>query len=398
MDFGFSEDEERFRQRVLAFLKSNLPEARGEEGVRTPAAEAAKLVFLRDWQRRLYDNGFAGMAWPRQYGGQGATQIEQAIFNQEMTRLRAPGPLNPVGMSLVGPTLIAHGTEEQKKRYLPKILSGDEIWCQLFSEPNAGSDLASLRTRAEVRGDEFIVNGQKVWSSFAHYADWGILLARTDPGAPKHRGISYLLVDMKTPGINPRRLQQMSGSSEFCEVFLDNVRVPRENLVGQVNEGWRVATTTLSNERGTTTLATMVRFQRTFDELVELARATRLSGRPATEDPIVRNRLAEFYIDLQRLKYAAFRAFSTILRGESPGPEGSILKLHWSEFHQKMQEFAMELQGPANQLVRDSPYAVRGGLWQYTFLWSRSDTIYAGTSEIQRNIIAQRVLGLPKTT
>jgi alkylation response protein AidB-like acyl-CoA dehydrogenase len=398
MDFGFTEEEERFRQRVLAFLKSTLPEGRGEESARTPAGESAKLSFLRDWQRRLYESGFAGMAWPREYGGQGNTQIEQAIFNEEMTRMRAPGPLNPVGMSLVGPTLIAHGTEAQKKRYLPKILSGEEIWCQLFSEPNAGSDLASLRTRAEVRGDEFIVNGQKVWSSFAHYADRGILLARTDPNAPKHRGITYLLVDMKTPGITPRRLLQMSGSSEFCEVFLDNVRVPRENLVGQVNEGWRVATTTLSNERGTTTLATMVRFQRTFDELVQLARATRRSGRPATEDSIIRGKLAEFYIDLQKLKYAAFRAFSNILRGESPGPEGSTLKLHWSEFHQRMQEFAMELQGPASQLVRESPYAVRDGLWQYTFLWSRSDTIYAGTSEIQRNIIAQRVLGLPKTT
>jgi alkylation response protein AidB-like acyl-CoA dehydrogenase len=398
MDFGFSPEEERFRQHVLDFLKSKMPEGRADAFPRTAAGENAKLEFLRDWQRRLFDNGFAGMAWPREYGGQGATQIEQAIFNEEMTRLRAPTPPNQVGMSLVGPTLIAHGTEAQKKRYLPKILSGQEIWCQLFSEPNAGSDLASLRTRAEVRGDEFIVNGQKVWSSFAHYAEWGILLARTDPGAPKHRGISYLLVDMKTAGINPRRLLQMSGSSEFCEVFLDNVRVPRENLVGQVNEGWRVATTTLSNERGTTTLATMVRFQRTFDELVELARSTKRSGRPATENPIVRGKLAEFYIDLQKMKYTAFRAFSSILRGESPGAEGSILKLHWSEFHQRMQEFAMELQGPANQLMRESPHAVRDGLWQYTFLWSRSDTIYAGTSEIQRNIIAQRVLGLPKTT
>jgi alkylation response protein AidB-like acyl-CoA dehydrogenase len=397
MDFGFSAEEERFRERVRAFLKSNLPERPREEGWWS-SGENARIEFLRDWQRRLYENGFAGMAWPREYGGQGASQIEQAIFNEEMARWRAPAALNPIGTSLVGPTLIAHGTEAQKKRHLPRILSGGEIWCQLFSEPNAGSDLAALRTRAELRGDEFIVNGQKVWSSFAHYADWGILLARTDPDAPKHRGISYLLVDMKSPGINPRQLRQISGSSEFCEVFLDNVHVPRENLIGQVNEGWRAATTTLSNERGTTTLATMVRFQRTYDELVELARATRRGYRPATEDPTLRGRLAQFYIDLQSLKYSAFRAFSTILKGGSPGPEGSILKLHWSEFHQRMQEFALELQGPASQLVRESPYAIRHGLWQYTFLWSRSDTIYAGTSEIQRNIIAQRVLGLPKTT
>jgi alkylation response protein AidB-like acyl-CoA dehydrogenase len=396
MDFSFTEEEERFRERVRTFLKANLPERVREEASRLPG-ETPRREFLRDWQKRLYENGFVGMAWPRQYGGQGASQIEQAIFNEEMARFRAPSPLNPVGMNLVGPTLIAHGTEAQKNRFLPKILPAEEIWCQLFSEPNAGSDLASLRTRAELRGDEFIVNGQKVWSSFAHYADWGILLARTDPDAPKHRGISYLLVDMKTPGVNPRTLRQMPGSMEFCEVFLDNVRIPRENLVGQVNEGWRVATTTLTNERGTTTLAVMLRFQRTFDELVELARATRRSGRPAIQDPIVRGRLAQLYIDLQEMKYSSFRAFSKILKGGSPGSEGSILKLHWSEFNQRMQEFAMELQGPGSQLIRESPYTIRGGLWQYTFLWSRSDTIYAGTSEIQRNIIAQRVLGLPKT-
>jgi alkylation response protein AidB-like acyl-CoA dehydrogenase len=396
MDFGFSEEEERFRTRVRDFLKSNLPKGWGEEGLR-PANDSARLEILRDWQKRLFENGFTGMAWPREYGGQGASQIEQAIFNEEMTRFRAPPPLNPVGMSLVGPTLMAHGSEAQKKRFLSRILAGEDVWCQLFSEPNAGSDLASLRTRAELRGDEFIVNGQKVWSSFAHFADWGILLARTDPGAPKHRGISYLLVDMKTPGITPRQLRQISGSAEFCEVFLDNVRVPRENLVGRINEGWRAATTTLSNERGTTTLATLVRFERTYNELVALARATQKSGRPATQDSIIRNRLAQLYIELQEMKYAAFRAFSSILKGGSPGAEGSILKLHWSEFHQRMQEFAIELQGPASQLVRESPYAVRNGLWQYTFLWSRSDSIYAGTSEIQRNIIAQRVLGLPKT-
>jgi alkylation response protein AidB-like acyl-CoA dehydrogenase len=396
MDFGFSEQEERYRARVRAFLQANLSEIWGEEGQR-PTDETTRLKLLRQWQKRLFDHGFVGMAWPREYGGQGATQIEQAIFYEEMARSRAPVAINPVGINLVGPTLIAHGSEAHKQRFLPKILSGEHIWCQLFSEPNAGSDLAALRTRAELSGDEFVVNGQKIWSSFAHYADWGILLARTDPAAPKHRGISYFLVDMKTPGVNPRPLHQMSGSSEFCETFLDNVRIPRENLVGQINEGWRVATTTLSNERGTTTLATMIRFQRTFDELVELARSIIRAGRPATEDPIVRSRLAEFYIDLQKLRYSAFRAFSSILKGGSPGPEGSTLKLHWSEFHQRMQEFAMELQGSASQLMRDSPHAIRNGLWQYTFLWSRSDTIYAGTSEIQRNIIAQRVLGLPKT-
>jgi alkylation response protein AidB-like acyl-CoA dehydrogenase len=381
---------------VRSFLKANLPASGQEESESRRGEGTTRTEVLRDWQRRLYENGFVGMAWPREYGGQGTSQIELAIFNEEMARFRAPAPLNLTALNLVGPTLIAHGTEEQKKRFLQKILSCEEIWCQLFSEPNAGSDLASLRTRAELRGDEFIVNGQKVWSSFAHYADWGILLARTNPDAPKHRGISYLLIDMKSPGVTARPLHQMSGSSEFCEVFLDNVRIPRENLVGQINEGWRVTTTTLSNERGTTTLSMMVRFQRTFDEVVELARATVRDGRPATEDPKVRDKIAQFHVDLQELKYNAFRAFSKILKGGTPGPEGSVLKLHWSELNQRMQEFALELEGPASQLVRFSPYAVKSGLWQYTFLWSRSDTIYAGTSEIQRNIIAQRVLGLPR--
>ncbi len=397
MDFGFSEEEERFRKKVRAFLQSNLPKSVGEEAFREPKG-TSRVEFLRQWQRRLYENGFIGLAWPKEYGGQEASQIEQAIFNEEMARFRAPAPLNLTGLSLVGPTLMAHGTEQQKQRFLPAILTCDDIWCQLFSEPNAGSDLASLRTRGELRGDEFIVNGQKVWSSFAHYADWGILLARTDPDAPKHRGISYLLVDMKSPGITAKPLRQMPGSSEFCEVFLDNVRIPRRNLVGQLNDGWRVTTTTLSNERGTTGLAMMVRFHRAFSELVELARNTQRRGRPAIEDPATRQLIAHFYVEIEKLKYTAYRAFSRILKGGSPGPEGSIMKLHWSEFHQRMQEFALELEGPASQLIRESPYAIRDGLWQYTFLWSRSDTIYAGTSEIQRNIIAQRVLGLPKSS
>ncbi len=397
MDFGFSEEEERFRAKVRAFLESNLPKDVGEEAFREPKG-TSRVEFLRQWQRRLYDNGFIGLAWPREYGGQEASQIEQAIFNEEMARFRAPAPLNLTGLSLVGPTLMAHGTEQHKQHFLPRILTCEDVWCQLFSEPNAGSDLASLRTRAELSGDEFIVNGQKVWSSFAHYADWGILLARTDPDAPKHRGISYLLVDMKTPGITAKPLRQMPGSSEFCEVFLDNVHIPRQNLVGQLHDGWRVTTTTLSNERGTTGLAMMVRFHRAFSELVELARNTQKQGKPATQDPAIRQLIAHFHIEIEKLKYTAYRAFSKILKGGSPGAEGSIMKLHWSEFHQRMQEFALELEGPASQLIRESPYAIRDGLWQYTFLWSRSDTIYAGTSEIQRNIIAQRVLGLPKSS
>ena len=396
MDFSFSLQEERFREKVRDFLRSNLPPGWGEADFHLPESRS-QIEFLRDWQRRLFDHGFLGMAWPREYGGQGASQIELSIFNEEMARVRAPGPLNGGGLILVGPTLMAFGTEEQKKHFLPRILSCEDVWCQLFSEPNAGSDLASLQTRAEVAGDEFVVNGQKIWSSGAYYADWGILLARTDAAAPKHRGISYLLVDMKSPGITVRRLRQITGSSEFCEVFLDDVRIPRANLVGKLHDGWRVTTTTLSNERGTAALAMLMRFKLALDEIIELARCQERSGRPAIEDPLVRHQLAQFYIDLQKLRYTTFRSFSQILRGGSPGPEGSISKLNWSELNQRMQDLAIEMQGPAGQLVRDSRYAVRNGHFQHTHLASRAETIYAGTSEIQRNIIAQRVLGLPKS-
>ena len=231
MDFSFSQEEERFRERVRDFLKSNLPAGWGRPGFKLPEG-TTNLQLHRDWQRRLYQAGFVGMAWPKEYGGQGASQIEQAILNEELARVRAPAMLNLTGVTLVGPTLIAHGTEEQKNRFLAKILSCEEIWCQLFSEPNAGSDLASLKTRAELDGDEFVVNGQKIWSTGAQHSDWGILLARTDPAAPKHRGISYLLLDMKSPGITAKPLRQMSGGADFCEVFFDNVRIPRGNLVG----------------------------------------------------------------------------------------------------------------------------------------------------------------------
>ncbi len=396
MDLSFSPEEEAFRQKVRDFLSANLPEGWNEPGFRLPE-EMDRIDFLKDWQRRLYENGFLGMAWPKEYGGQGASQVEMAIFNEEMARFRAPGPLNGLGLSMAGPTIITHGTEAQKKRFLKNILSCEEIWCQGFSEPNAGSDVASLRTRAELKGDEFVVNGQKVWTTLAHIADWCMLLVRTDPEAPKHRGLSYLLVDMKTPGITVKPLRQMTGEAEFNEMFFEDVHVPRENLLGGLNEGWRVAMTTLMNERGTFALSSVTRFKITFDEIVDLTRKTIKNGRPAIEDPTVRQTLAEFYVTLEKMKYTAYRTFSKILKGGNPGPEGSISKLMWSELNQRMHEFVMELEGPASQLVKGSPYAIESGRWQYGFLRSRANTIEAGTSEIQRNIIAERVLGLPKS-
>jgi alkylation response protein AidB-like acyl-CoA dehydrogenase len=394
MDLSFSPDQERFRQRVQQFLRDNLPSGWGKGGGRPPGM--SQIDFLKDWQRRLNDNGLLGMAWPKEYGGQGASQVEMAIFNEEVARFRAPGPLNVLGMSMAGPTIITHGTDEQKRRYLPRILNCEEIWCQGFSEPNAGSDLASLKTRAELKGDEFIINGQKVWTTLGHIADMCMLLVRTDPDAPKHRGLSYLLVEMRSPGITVKPLRQMTGESEFNEMFFDEVRVPRANLLGPLNEGWRVATTTLMNERGTSALATVMRYRIVFDEIVDLARSTYRNGAPSTKDPVIRQQLAQFYVDLEMMRFTAYRTFSKILKGGDPGPEGSISKIAWSELNQRMMELVMTLEGPASQLMRGSPHAVEGGRWQHHFLRSRANTIEAGTSEIQRNIIAERILGLPR--
>ena len=397
MDLSFSPEEERFRARVRKFLDENLPAGWAQGGVGSRPGGMSQLEFLRDWQRRLYANGFLGMAWPKQYGGQGASQIEMAIYNEESARVRAPGALNAIGLSMVGPTLVAHGTPEQKERFLPKILSAEEIWCQGYSEPNSGSDVASLATRADLKGDEFVVNGQKVWTTLAHISQWCMLLARTDPDAPKHRGISCLLVDMKTPGVTVKPLRQMTGEAEFNEMFFDDVRVPRANLLGPMNEGWRVATTTLMNERGTSALASVMRYRIVFDEIVDLARKTIRHGRPATADPVLRQQLAQFHVDLEMMRFTAYRTFSKILKGGDPGPVGSISKLAWSELNQRMMEFVIALEGPASQLMRGSPHAVQSGRWQHHFMRSRANTIEAGTSEIQRNIIAERVLGLPKS-
>jgi len=387
VDLSYTPEEERFRERVRTFLKNNLPEGWGTPGFALTGR--ANLEFMRDWTRKLYENGFLGMSWPREFGGQGATQIEVAILNEEMARFRAPAPLNFMGLTMVGPTLIAHGTEEQKKRFIGKILSGEELWCQGFSEPGAGSDLAALRTRAELKGDQFIVNGQKVWTSGAHYSDWCFLLVRTDPTAPKHRGISYLLVDMKSPGISVKPLRQMTGDADFNEVFFEDVHVPRENLVGRLNDGWRVAVTTLSNERGTMAFALAARYEIIFNEVADLCRR---SGGGA----LARQQVAQFYIDLQSLKYGLYRNFSKILHGGTPGPEGSIAKLWWSELDQRMEEFAVHMAGPAGQLMEGSPYAIDAGRWPMGLLRSRCLTIAAGTSEIHRNTIAERILGMPK--
>jgi alkylation response protein AidB-like acyl-CoA dehydrogenase len=393
VDFALSPAEQAFRDGFRQWLAANGP---GDWARlrRTFASGAARVAFLRDWQRRLYEAGYVGLDWPREYGGRGATPMEHAIFYEEMARARAPELPNAIGLDMAGPALIRHGTDAQKRTHLPRILSAEHIFCQGFSEPNAGSDLAAVETRAVRSGDAFVVNGQKVWTSFAHYADWCILLARTDPSAPKHRGLTFFLVDMASPGVTVRSLRQASGDAEFNELFFENVRVPAGRVVGRVGGGWEVAITTLMFERGPRTLARQQILRAGIDAALELARATARDSDRA--EPVVRQRLARLYVDAEALRLSTLRALTRLERAAPPGPEGSAAKLFWSETWQRVLELILELEGPYAMLGEGSPRAIDDGYWQFRFLRSRGDTIAAGTSEIQRNIIAERVLGLPK--
>jgi alkylation response protein AidB-like acyl-CoA dehydrogenase len=395
MDLSDTREEAAFREKARTWLETNLPKGVANRGFAL-AIDAESVRALTDWQRRLWEAGYLGLSWPKEYGGQGASMIESAIFNEEMARVRAPAPLNELGLSMGGPTILEHGTEEQKRRFLPKILSCEEVWCQGFSEPVSGSDLAALGTRAVIDGDHFVVNGQKVWTSLGHISDWCMLLVRTDADAPKHRGISYLLVDMHSPGVTVRPLRQITGEAEFNEMFFDDVRVPRENLLGPLNGGWGVALTTLMNERATLALATVMRFRNVFDDLAELGRRVIREGTCTLDPRVIRQTLAQFYVEVESMKYLAYRNFSKLTRGGTPGPEGSISKVLWSELNQRMNEFALVLQGPRAALEEGSNYAVDDGRWQYALLRSRGNTIEEGTSEIQRSIIAERLLRLPK--
>jgi alkylation response protein AidB-like acyl-CoA dehydrogenase len=397
VDFSLTPDQEAFRLRVRAWLEQNIPrqwvrQAMGSSEVPRPEAYA----FLREWQRKLWEAGFIGLTWPKDYGGQGLSFVEEMILHQETALLKAPSILNILGVGMAGPTIIAYGTEAQKRRYPAKILSAEEIWCQGYSEPNAGSDLASLQTRAVKDGDTWVINGQKVWTSLAHIADWMMLLARTDPEAPKHKGITYFLLDMKLPGVSVKPLKQFTGDAEFNEVFFDNVRVPDSQVLGGVNNGWQVGLTTLMYERLALGFGLQVRLRIALDGLVEMARHIEKSGRPTTLDPILRQKLAQLWIETESLKYTGARAITKLLRGELPGPEASAGKMMWVDVHQRLQELAMEIEGPYSQLVAGSDRAIENGIWQYSFLRSRANSIEGGTTEIQKNIIGERVLGLPK--
>jgi alkylation response protein AidB-like acyl-CoA dehydrogenase len=390
MDFSWAPEDERFRDELRAWLAANRP-ARGERVPHDDASLAEEVAFLRDWQRRLHHAGYVGLLWPREYGGRGARPTQQAILNAELARVRAPQLVNRVGVNNTGPTLIAHGTEQQKHRFLPKILSAEEIWCQLFSEPGAGSDLAALKTRAELRGDHFVVSGQKVWTSYAQFSKWAILLARTDPSLPKHRGLTYLILDMERPGITIRPLRQITGSTEFSEVFLDEVVVPREHVIGAPNQGWEIAMTTLSHERGTGFAFKEQVLQKIAVE--DLARLARERGRAG--DAVVRQEIAQGWIDVEIMRLMNARTLTRLERGEEPGPESSLVKLFWAGLTQRLHQLALELEGPYAALS-GGPRAIDGGRWQQAFLWSRVGAIAGGTSEVQANIIAQRMLGLPR--
>ena len=396
MDFDFTDEQQRFRLEVREWLAANVPADLKGRGFAASRADREHVHQLREWQRGLHKAGYVGIDWPTEYGGRGASIMEQIILYEEMSRAQAPQPVNRGGLSMLGPTLMKHGTPAQQARHLARILTAEEIWCQGFSEPNAGSDLANLQTRAVLDGDWYVLAGQKVWTSMAHVADWGFFLVRTDPAAPKHKGISFLLVDMKSPGISIRPLRQITGEAEFNEVFLDSVRVPAANVVGTMNEGWGVALTTLAYERDLLTMIRHISLRTALERLVALARRTKKNGHTAAADPVLRQRIAALAIAERCLQLSGYRSLTRILTGGAPGPEGSTSKLFWSQVDQDLAEAATEVIGPYSQVAAPSPWAPDEGQWEFYALLARGSGIRAGTSEILRNILGERVLGLPK--
>ncbi len=396
MDFNYTPAEEQFRSELRSWLADALPQGWGETAFE-PEDEDERAMFRLAWERKLHAGGWSGINWPREYGGRGATLIERAIFAEEMARARAPEGINIIGHNLVATTLLRHGTEAQKKRFLPKIMASEEVWCQGFSEPNAGSDLASVRTKAELRGDKFVVNGQKVWTSFAQYSHWCFALVRTDPDAPKHKGLSFLLIDMKSPGISIRPLKQISGENEFNETYFDDVEVPIENLVGEINGGWKIAMTTLAFERGPEdALGRQVRFKQELDKLLLTLSDLKRGSARAIDDPVLRQKLAQSIIEVEVMRLNATRAFSKYLSGDDRGSDASMIKLYWSHAAQRLYETALDSLGPIAPLAGNDPAGAAGGRFQLSWLQSKAFSIYSGSSEVQRNIIGERVLGLPR--
>ncbi len=401
MDLSFPPEAESFRDRVKVFLTENLPANWKGTGALSLADAKA---FANEWREILLRNGLIGVSWPKEYGGAGLSFLEQVILSEEFVKAGVPmgAPTDVFGFQMLGNTLIAHGTQYQKQYFLPRILSGEDRWCQGYSEPNSGSDLASLSTRAQLEGDEWVINGQKTWTSAAHLANWMFLLARTDPEVPKHKGISFLLVPLDQPGVEIRPIRMLSGESEFNEVFFTDARTDGINIVGEPGQGWNIAMTLLGFERGETAATLPVRFRVEFDRLVELARET-----GANKNPLIRERLAWCYCRLEVMRYMGLSALTAFVSKKQPGPEASISKLYWSEYHKVITELAIDILGPRALCLSGRPPSSSfqtddtGALnstasWGVTFLNARAGTIYAGTSEIQKNILAELVLGMPK--
>jgi len=388
MDLAFTPEEEAFRDEVRTWLDANLPEEwrqAGKGGYR----EEEDTDLQRDWQRRLHQGGWLKLGWPKDAGGRGASPVMQAIYSEEMAKAGAPGILGRLGVTLLAPTLVAHGSDWQKQEYVEKILSGELIFCQGFSEPDAGSDLAGLRTRAERRDGKWVLTGQKTWSSGAHYSDKSFLLARTDPAAEPHRGIGFFLVDMHQPGVEVRRIKQMTGGGEFCEIFLSGATVGDRDLVGAPGDGWKIAMAVFGFERGG--LAQASRFERAVAELATVARDRGVGG-----DATMRQRIAQAQIEAHVFRLIGLRNLTRAQHGSPPGPEASLTKLYWSEMDKRLQETAIAVEGMYGALAPGDAHAIEDGRWQYAWMWAQAETIYAGSSEIQRNIIAERVLGLPR--
>ena len=390
MDLQATPDEARLRDEVRAWLRANLPWEYGKGLPPRFDDLAEEVAFGREWQSRLARGRLVGVAWPAEYGGRGAGPVEHYIVTEELARARAPELVGRIGVNLVGPTLLAHGTDAQKTRFLPRILDARDLWCQLFSEPGAGSDLTSLTTRATKVDGGYLLNGQKVWTSYAQFADWGWCLARTDPDAAKSKGISALVVDMHAPGVEVRPLRQITDESEFNEVFFSDVFVPEESLVGPENEGWRVANSTLTHERGVNPRQLVIHSQ-LLDELWRMAIA-----RGSLDDPRLAPRLAQAFVEVRIFQLHNWRSISRTAKGADPGPVGSINKLWWSEMSKRLHDTAMSVVGSAQPLWRGAHDNPGEGAWQRSWLYYQASSIWAGTNEIQRNVIGERTLGLPR--
>jgi alkylation response protein AidB-like acyl-CoA dehydrogenase len=394
MDFNDTPEEAAFRAEARAWLESNATRKNPDDkppdllGERTDANTVAEA---KEWQKKKAGAGWACLTWPKEYGGRGATPIQSVIWRQEESKFRVPPDIFAIGVGMAGPTVLTHGSDAQKKRWIPKLVSGEEIWCQLFSEPGAGSDLAGLRTSAVRDGDEWVVNGQKIWTTGAQFSDWGILVARTDPNVAKHAGLSYFVVDMHSPGVDVRPITQINGGRGFNEVFFNDVRIPDENRLGKVGDGWRVAITTLMNERAAIGGGGGAG---SVGELVRLARETALDGGPAIQNAGVRERLADFYVRSKGLQFTGNRTLTALSRGTTPGPEASLGKLIGGKLVQDMAAFGIELEGLAGSLD-DDDFSPADGTWQDRYLGIPGIRIAGGTDEVLRNIIAERVLGLP---